>query len=83
MAEGCNQPVSITGSRWVPHNLRTLKVVCNKYKVIRAHMHQTAVGGNSRATMQGRARTVISKLESYKHVHLCSLCWTFWMNSRN
>jgi len=68
MAEGCNRPVNVTGSRWVPHNFRALKVVCNKYKVIHAHMHQTAVSGNSSATMQGRARNVISKLESYKHV---------------
>ena len=33
-------------------------------------MHQTAVAGNSSATMQRRARTVISKLASYKHVAL-------------
>lgn len=68
MAEGCNRPVNVTGSRWVPHNFRALKVVCNKYKVIHAHMHQTAVAGTSSATMKGRAQNVISKLESYKHL---------------
>ena len=67
---GCNRPVNATRSRLVPHNFCALKVVCNKYRVIHAHMHQTAVAGNSSATMQGRARTVISKLESYKHVAL-------------
>lgn len=51
-----------------PHHCSALKVVCNKYKVIHAHMHQTAVARNSSATMQGRAQNVIAKLESYKHV---------------
>ena len=68
MAESFNRPVNVSGSRWVPHNSRALQVVCKKYKVIHAHMHQTAVAGNSSATMQGRAQNVIAKLESYKHV---------------
>ena len=75
MKESCNRPVNVTGSRWVPHNFRALKVVCKKYRVIHAHMHQTAVAGNSSATMQGRAKNVVAKLESYKHIAiLCSSC---------
>ena len=31
-------------------------------------MHQTAAGGNSSATLQGRARNVVAKLESYKNL---------------
>ena len=51
------------------HNFRALKVVCNKYRVIHAHIYQTAAAGNSSATtMQGRARNVVAKLESYKHL---------------
>ena len=68
MEESCNSAVNVTGSRWVPHNFRALKVVCKKYRVIHAHMHQTAVAGNSSATMQGRAKNVVAKLESYKHI---------------
>ena len=68
MEESCNRPVNVTGSRWVPHNFCALKVVCNKYRVIHAHMHQPAAAGNGSATMQGRARNVVSKLESYKHL---------------
>ena len=68
MAENCNRPVNVSGSRWVPHNCRALKVVCNKYKLIHAHMQETAVAANCSATMKGRARNVIGKLESYKHV---------------
>ena len=68
MTESFNRPVNVSGSRWVPHNSRALQVVCKKYEVIHAHMHQTAVAGNSSATMQGRAQNVIAKLESYKHV---------------
>ena len=68
MAENCNHPVNVSGSRWVPHNFRALKVVCNKYRLIHAHMHETAVAANVSATMQGRARNVVTKLESYEHV---------------
>ena len=68
MAESCNQPANVTGSTWVSHNFRGLKVVCNKYRVIHAHMHQTTAAGNSSATMQGKARNVVAKLESYKYL---------------
>ena len=68
MGESYNRPVNVTGSRWVPHNFRALKVVCKNYKIIHAYMHRTAVAATSSATMQGRARNVVAKLQSYKHV---------------
>ena len=68
MAENCNCPVNVFGLRWIPYNCRALKVVCNKYRLIHAHMHETAMAANCSATMQGRARNVVTKLESYKHV---------------
>ena len=80
--ESCNRPGNVTGSRWAPH-ICALKVVCPKYRVIHAHMHQTAAAGNSSATtMQGIARNVVAKLESYKHLVFMFFIWTFWMNSR-
>ena len=60
--------VNATGSRWVPHHFRALKVVCKNYKVIHVHMHEVAAAGTSSATMQGRARNTIGKMESYKHI---------------
>ena len=70
MDESYNRSVNLTGSRWVPQNFRALKVVCNKFRVIHAHMYQVVVARTSSATMQGRERNVIAKRESYKHIAL-------------
>ena len=69
MDKSYNRSVNLTGSRWVPQNFRALKVVCNKFRVIHAHIHRVVVATSS-ATMQGRERNVIAKRESYKHIAL-------------
>ena len=50
MDESYNHPVNVSGSRWVPHNFHTLKVVCKNYKVTHA---PNCCAATSIATMQG------------------------------
>ena len=79
MAQNCNCPVNVSGSTWVLHNCRALKVVYNKYKLIHAHMQETAMATNCSAIMKGKARWIDqrNKRRSFNQQQH-SRCLTAW-----
>lgn len=69
-------PTKASGTRWVPHLLRTSAVLLQKnLPAIVSHFEHTAEARDASAEMQGRGRNLARKLRAYKFQLHLQLMW--------
>ena len=66
LGEDTHRPVSLQGTRWLPHLRRALKALLAGYGPLLAHFEHTAQAATASAEMVGRARMVVRHLKSLK-----------------